>query len=84
MGRDDRRGPELRGDDPAGCLGGPKVGAFFRLLVRPRDPRIVCVDRHAVADAYRIVARAVGERPSAVQAATWVAHRRGLGIVDRF
>ena len=37
----------LRGEDPLSVLGGPKVTAFYKLLVDPCDAETVCVDSHA-------------------------------------
>lgn len=36
------------GNHPSKVLGGPKVTAFYKLIMDPSDSNTVCIDRHAV------------------------------------
>lgn len=38
----------LAGNHPDFVLGGPKVTAFYQLIMNPMNDQVVCIDRHAV------------------------------------
>lgn len=62
----------LSGADPLDVLRGPKVRAFYSLILDPGDPLTVCIDRHAVDVA-------TGQRlTDAARSAVWPLERRGL------
>jgi hypothetical protein len=60
----------LAGAHPLDVLGGPKVRAFYTLIVDPADRVTVCVDRHAVDVA-------VGLRQTDTERDRWRLNRRG-------
>jgi len=98
-------------DEIDDLVSGPKVRAFWALLLDPDDPEAVCLDSiaihvalgieptpftasndvkcwmdrpkalRAMREGYRLAARALGLRPSQVQAVTWLVWR---GERDRF